>query len=109
MQSYLKCSETNKHIKRRVMGYRLRMLEFGENFRGQRVSVPCPLGCPESRDFQSHLYECLSIKVPNQESVQHTNFLEEDIERLKINMLDKMLAVRRRKLEEKCPDYTPYR
>ena len=108
MQSYLKSSEINTDTKRKIMGYRLRMLEFGENFRGVRDNVPCPLGCTQSRDYQTHLYECLSIDIQDKKQVRNEDFLNEDIEIDKILFLEQMLLRRQRKLEEIFPAYTPY-
>ena len=52
LQSYLKCSDLNTDLKRKLLAYRMKMLDFGENFRGPRSSVACPFQCLGARDFK---------------------------------------------------------
>ena len=59
MQNYLKCEKINLKKKKILFKSRTRMLKVNHNFGNKS---PCPL-CELNDDEQSHLLECVIIKV----------------------------------------------
>ena len=56
LQEYLKLEHINRFGAQTVFKYRVRMANFGENFRGKRDTVPCPL-CGQHLDNQKMNFE----------------------------------------------------
>ena len=106
MQTYVKSKELSLTLKRTLFAYRLRMLEFGENFRGQRPSVPCPFQCTDELDNQLHLYTCkVTSKILSESDVKHEDFLTEEVDTEKVKILEKALNRRKQTIESECPNF----
>ena len=60
MQEYMRDPEISTNQAKTVFRIRTRMERYGENFKGGQPTKPCPL-CQESKDTQSHSFECRVI------------------------------------------------
>ena len=61
MQNYFSRTDLNKEQKQMIFQFRTRMSNFGENYRGGRAQVNCPL-CDNHRDKQELSYTCTVIQ-----------------------------------------------
>ena len=103
-QSYLLDNKISHDDKISILKMRTRMTSFGENFRGGRDQVMCPL-CSSHRDCQSFLLHCPELKDELQakfgpdynKSIDEV--FKEDIEVKTINLISYALDVRDSKLK----------
>ena len=78
MQSYLK--NMNAESGKLVFDYRMRMAEYGGNFRGVRGHIPCPL-CLSHPDDQNFCFTCPIIQksIHNTASFKYSDIFANDI------------------------------
>ena len=86
----------------------MRMLSFGENFRGARPAVPCPFSCPMARDSESHLFDCLPVNSEGSSGIKSEDFLQDEIPVENIKILQKLMRRRESLLEQKVPYFNVY-
>ena len=108
IQPYMTDEKIPVRTKRLLFNFRMRMLNFGENFRGARPSVPCPFACPMARDSETHLFLCSSVNKEEVGKVRREDFLHEDISAENISILEKLLKQRDSLLEQTIPSYNAY-
>ena len=72
LQDYYKLPGVNISELRDAFKFRVRMAEFGQNFRGNEEFVGCPL-CSSHLDNQNMLFQCLSLKTMLSSNLLHIN------------------------------------
>ena len=60
-QDYFSQPYFSTKVKQQIFSFRVRMAQFGENFRGSKEHVNCPFNCIEY-DSQQHSYECTLLQ-----------------------------------------------
>ena len=97
MQNYLKSPHIKVNQKRTIFRWRTRMEAFGENFRGGREAVMCPL-CETHLDNQTMSLQCISVK--KEINVEHSldDILKDNISQETVNLIDKITKHRKNKL-----------
>ena len=100
LQQYFQLPEISIAQARNIFKYRTRMLPFGENFRGQKESVICPL-CHTHPDSQEWCLRCPAMRKeisenPNMDDI-HTDELKMDT----VQAVKEILKVRQNILESK--------
>lgn len=102
LQSYFFNENLDIKTIRNVFKFRTRMLEFGQNFKGYRLEVPCPLGCLNSNDCQTHLFSCEKVvnNIQFTPANEYVQLYKEEIPTEICNTLTKLLNIRCQLLSE---------
>ena len=97
MQNYMKSPHIKVNQKRTIFRWRTRMEAFGENFRGGREFVMCPL-CGTHRDNQQMSLQCTS--VTKEINVEHSldDILKDNTSQETVNLIEKKTKYRKNKL-----------
>ena len=100
IQKYLLSEQLKPKQKRLIFKYRTRMAEFGENYRGGRSQVMCPL-CETHLDNQELSYQCLEIRSKLKIMGKIEDIFKEEISLETVETIEKISELRRTWLEEK--------
>ena len=99
MQRYMLNYELNHNQKKTLFKFRTRMAEFGENYRGGRAQVICPL-CNVHLDNQEMSYQCPQIKSEVQIEGKIEDIYKEEINVKTVKTIEKITEVRKSQQEE---------
>ena len=99
MQNYLLSEQLKPKQKRLIFKYRTRMAEFGENYRGGRSQVMCPL-CETHLDNQELSYQCLEIRSKLKIMGKIEDIFKEEISLETAETIEKITELRRSWLEK---------
>ena len=99
MQKYLLSEQLKPKQKRLIFKYRTRMAEFGENYRGGRSQVMCPL-CETHLDNQELSYQCLEIRSKLKIMGKIEDIFKEEISLETAETIEKITELRRSWLEK---------
>ena len=100
MQSYLVSERTNLREKRMLIRWRTFMEKFGENYRGGREYVLCPI-CKTHRDGEEESFtECKEVLVEADTEGTFDNIFEENISRETINKITRIMKIRERRKDD---------
>ena len=99
MQRYMLNDELNPNQKKILFKFRTRMAEFGENYRGGRAQVICPL-CNVHLDNQEMSYQCPQIKSEVQIEGKIEDIYKEEINVKTVKTIAKITEVRKSRQEE---------
>ena len=103
MQNYFKRTDLNVEQKKMIFKFRTRMSEFGENFRGGRDQVTCPL-CETHMDKQELSYECKVIQKEIDIKGSFEDIYNDKISIHTVKTLEKIIETRKRlKENERLP------
>ena len=84
---------------RTIFRYRVRMENFGENYRGGAVSITCPL-CNLHIDSQEMSFKCPIIRDMIDIKGDISDIYEEDIDKQTIQTILKITNYRKKSLEK---------
>ena len=98
MQTYFKSSELNEDEKRTIFKYRVRMENFGENYRGGASAIPCPL-CNTHLDSQDKSFQCPIIRRKIEVRGNINNIFKEEIDLETVKTIHKISKYRKNTLE----------
>ena len=99
IQSYLTNEKLKQEDKRTIFQYRVRMANFGENYRGGALSTTCPL-CYLHLDSQEMSYQCPIIRNMIDVKGNIRDIYEEDIENETIQTILRIANYRKKSLEK---------
>ena len=103
MQNYFKRTDLNVEQKKMLFKFRTRMSEFGENFRGGRDQVTCPL-CETHVDKQELSYECKVIQEEIDIKGSFEDIYNDKISIHTVKTLEKIMETRKKlKENERLP------
>ena len=94
MQDYLTDEKTTLEDKKVALKWRIFMEDFGENFRGGRLTTLCPL-CKSHADSQNMSFECQSVKNTIQVQGCFDQLFEETIDPCLLKTINKISKLRR--------------
>ena len=102
LQSYFTLPGITVEEVRNMFNFRVRMSQFGENFRGDRDRVPCPL-CNIHLDNQPMSLECpvLKEKINMEYNMSITN--SENVTLQAAQSVTKMLKTRKKLIDQQKP------
>ena len=100
IQTYFTETKFTTQMKQQIFSYRVRMADFGENFRGQRDQVLCPFKCPD-RDSQQHSYVCEKITSKTTITGDYNEIFNDSISLHVGKTIYNILHTRKSLLEEK--------
>ena len=107
-QQYFLDPNIDTQIKRHIYSFRVRMADFGENFRGNRAQVLCPLGCA-SKDTQQHAYEqCEPIHSKVNIEGKYVDLFEKHIPPRVAANISKIILTRKTLLDERFIQFCPF-
>ena len=95
MQNYFKRRDLNVEQKKTIFKFRTRMSEFGDNFRGGRDQVPCPL-CDTHVDKQELSYQCKVIQKEIDIAGSYEEIYSDNMNIDTVKTLQKILETRKR-------------
>ena len=95
MQNYFKRRDLDVEQKKTIFKFRTRMSEFGDNFRGGREQVLCPL-CDTHVDKQELSYECKVIQKEIDIKGSYQEIYSDNININTVKTLQKILETRKR-------------
>ena len=93
MQSYLERKDLSIEEKKTLFRWRVRMERFGENFRGPRDSVMCPL-CGDHRDSEMLSFSCAAVKREISVECNYGDIFSPIIESKTIRTMTKIMNLR---------------
>ena len=99
IQKYLIREDISYEQKKIVFKFRTQMAIFGENYRGGRVEVICPL-CETHLDKQELSYECPTIKKEVAITGSFSDIYSEEIELNTVETIKKITEVRKEMLQD---------
>ena len=99
IQSYFTSEELKTEEKRTIFKYRVRMANFGENYRGGAYSTTCPL-CNLHLDNQEMSFQCPIIRNMIKVEGNISDIYKEDIEKQTIQTILKITNYRNNNLEK---------
>ena len=83
-----------------IFRFRTRMLQFGENYRGGRETIPCPL-CNSHIDSQAFVMECSTIRqYLIASSCDLDNLYTDYIDRKTVEALEEAINIREKLLRQ---------
>ena len=103
LQPYFSLHGVKVENVRNIFRLRTRMAPLGENFRGNRDSVSCPL-CSSHLDNQDQLFQCPALRKEINITCDMDDKLTESINLETAEMMTQVLKLRHNLLEEKEPD-----
>ena len=104
IQEYFLLPELEVEQSRTIFSFRTRMAPIGENYRGNRDTIICPL-CKKAPDNQDHLFQCeiltekVEIRRINMSDIYNDNITLETAE-----VLTQILSTRKDILEHNKKD-----
>ena len=99
IQNYLTREDINTKQKKIVFKYRTRMATFGENYRGGRSQVICPL-CELHLDNQEMSYECPIVRSEITINGNISDIYREDMKLETVETITKISELRKLKMED---------
>ena len=93
MQNYFDLPNMNVTQAKVLMKFRLRMASFGENFRGQSVTIICPL-CGLHPDSQSASFNCQFMKTHFLIEGQYNDIFSDNVSSQLVRTLTKIQSFR---------------
>ena len=93
IQNYFTRTDITIEEKKTIFKYRTRMADFGENYKGGRGQVSCPL-CGTHPDKQELSYECRYIKEKLNLNGSFSEIYGENIEKQTVETLEKITQIR---------------
>ena len=100
LASYFKLPGLNIRELRDIFKFRVRMSQFGENFRGNGENVSCPL-CLSHIDTQNMMFDCPELKEKGIQKLDDSEIYTDNISVEAIKELSKILKMRKVLIEEK--------
>ena len=94
MQNYFSRNDLKNEQKQIIFKFRTRMANFGENYRGSRDQVNCPL-CDTHPDKQELSYTCKVIQNEVQPAGEFEDIYSDEISLHTIETLEKIMEVRK--------------
>ena len=98
MQEYFKQPGANINELRDTFKFRVKMLEFGQNYRGSAEFVPCPL-CSTHIDEQDMLFQCPVMKSEVELHIDLNKIYTDNVDSKDIKELSKVMNMRRKMVE----------
>ena len=99
IQSYFTSEELKQEEKRTIFRYRVRMANYGENYRGGAYSTTCPL-CHLHLDNQEMSFQCPIIRNMIAIEGNISDIYKEDIKKQTIKTILKITNYRNKSLEK---------
>ena len=100
LQQYFQLPEISIAQARNIFKYRTRMLPFGENFRGQKESVICPL-CHTHPDSQVWCLRCPAMRKEISDNANVDDIHTDELKMDTVQAVEEILKVRQNILESK--------
>ena len=101
MQSYLTSKDLTREEKITVLHWRVHMEQFGENYRGKKEEVICPLCGEHKDDEESSFSVCKVTKKEMNIEGNYESLFEKDVDIISAKTACKISALRKRYLEDK--------
>ena len=102
IQNYFSRTDINNEQKQIIFQFRTRMSNFGENYRGGRAQVNCPL-CNDHRDKQELSYSCKVIQKEVELKGSFEDIYGDNISLQTIESLQNITEVRKKLLTNNNP------
>ena len=93
MQDYLQRKDLSIEDKKMLFRWRVRMERFGENFRGSREFVLCPL-CGDHRDSELLSFSCEAVNREISIECKYDDIFSQKIENKTIRTISKIMSLR---------------
>ena len=100
LQTYLKTDETSIEQKKMLFRNRVRMEQFGENYRGGKDQVLCPL-CNLHLDNQEMAFQCPEVRKSIKVEGSPKEIFQENIREETIKTIQRIMALRKQTLENR--------
>ena len=100
LQSYLKSDESSIQQKKMLFKHRVRMEQYGENYRGGKDRVPCPL-CNLHLDNQEMAFQCSEVRKHIQVEGSLEDIFKEHIRVKTIQTIQQITEFRKQRLESR--------
>ena len=98
IKPYFKIEGLKVEEVRNIFKFRTRMAPFGENFRGNKDYIMCPL-CKEEKDNQAHCFKCPAMRKELEISCDVSEVFTDTVSLETAQTLSKMLEIRNKLLE----------